>query len=125
MERLTTKFNGGYLFNLPPKNDENDLSAHMEYMDKVSIKLGEYEDLEEQGLLLRLPIPIGSRVFVIDSDCRHPMVCLRGECRGCSYHYNFVNTTAFEASMIDNIGKTVFMFPDEAEAALAKMKEGV
>lgn len=45
MERLTIKFNGGYLFNLPPINDEK---AQEEYLNKISVKLGEYEDLEEQ-----------------------------------------------------------------------------
>ena len=54
MERLTTQFNGGYLFNIP-----HDLKQQEEYIDKVSIKLGQYEDAEEQGLLLRLEYPNG------------------------------------------------------------------
>ena len=68
MARLTTKFNGGYLFNLPPKKDENDLKTHEEYIDKVSVKLGEYEDAEEQGLLLRLPCKVGDTVYLVDFE---------------------------------------------------------
>ena len=59
MERLTTKFINGYLFNLPPNSDKK---AQEEYVDALSTKLGEYEDLEEQGLLLRLPITVNEAV---------------------------------------------------------------
>lgn len=54
MERLTKPFNGGYLFNMP-----HNLREQEKYIDKVSIKLGQYEDAEEQGLLLRLEYPNG------------------------------------------------------------------
>ena len=44
-----------------------------EYSDSgycAAEKLAEYEDLEEQGKLLRLPCAVGDRVYVIDTDER-------------------------------------------------------
>lgn len=35
-------------------------------------KLAEYEDLEERGRLLKLPCTVGDRIYVIDTDERHP-----------------------------------------------------
>ena len=65
MERLTTKFLNGYLFNLPSVNDEK---AQEEYLGKLSEKIGAYEDAEEQGLLLRLPCKVGDTVYFVDFD---------------------------------------------------------
>ena len=111
MERLTIKFNGGYLFNLPPINDEK---AQEEYLNKISVKLGEYEDLEEhegveigtphkarlltdedvdkwegfknaeeQGMLLRLPCRLGD---IIDRIISHnEIVTLMFETEVCSF----------------------------------------
>lgn len=40
-------------------------------LEKALEKLAEYEDLEEQGLLVRLPVSIGTKVYMIASmfDC--------------------------------------------------------
>ena len=35
---------------------------------KMTQKLAEYEDLEEQGLLLKLPCKVGDTVYLIKSD---------------------------------------------------------
>lgn len=67
MKRLTTKFDGGYLFNLPPQNDEK---AQNEYIDKLSIKLGEYEDAEEKGLLFKMPCKPGDIVWILISSTK-------------------------------------------------------
>lgn len=44
MGRLTIKIPNGYLFKLPPVNDEK---AQEEYIGKLSEKIGAYEDAEE------------------------------------------------------------------------------
>ena len=62
MERLTTRFPNGYLFRLPNVNDEK---AQQEYFEKLSKKVGEYEDAEEQGLLLRLPCKVNDTVYIV------------------------------------------------------------
>ena len=35
-------------------------------------KLGEYETLDEQGKLLKLPVAVGDRIYVVDTDERLP-----------------------------------------------------
>lgn len=65
MERLTTKFPNGYLFNLPSVNDEN---AQEKFANELAEKLGRYEDAEEQGYLMKLPVTIGDIVYRKDEE---------------------------------------------------------
>ena len=82
-------------------------------------KLGEYEDLEEQGLLLRLPCKVGTSVYMAAQDCGGDTLdCMRGDCEGCPYLYSFVEENKFEAYMCNDIGKTVFLTQSEAEQKL-------
>ena len=75
MERLTKKNDGGDYYY--PKCFEkcNGLGAsskcdNCEIMTSVCEKLGEFEDLEEQGLLLRLPCNIGATIYEVSYDNR-------------------------------------------------------
>ena len=45
-------------------------SKDCRYIDDALNKLAEYEDLEEQGLLLRLPIPIGTTVYKFEPSVK-------------------------------------------------------
>ena len=70
MDRLTikvptTKEPKGYILKLPPIYNEK---AQDEFAEKLIKKIGEYEDAEEQGLLLRLPCTEGKTVFVIKNN---------------------------------------------------------
>ena len=86
-------------------------------------KLGEYEDLEEQGLLLRLPCKVGTSVYMVAHDCGGDTLdCMSGDCEGCPYLYSFVEENKFEAYMCDDIGKTVFLTKAEAEQKLKEME---
>lgn len=88
-------------------------------------ELKEYEDAEEQGLLLWLPCKVGTPVYMIAQDCGGDTLdCRYRDCEGCSYLYSFVEENAFDTYMVDDIGKTVFLTKEEAEQALQKMKEG-
>lgn len=58
MERLTERMEN------VPDGESNVWVKNHDYI-KASEKLAEYEDLEEQGLLVRLPIKIGSTVWRI------------------------------------------------------------
>lgn len=121
MERLTTKFHNGYLFNLPGVNDEK---AQEEYVEKLSMKLGEYEDAEEQGLLLRLPCKVGTPVYMVEQDCGGDTLdCRSGGCEGCEYLYRYIEENEFQLYMCEQIGKNVFFTREAAEAALAEKGE--
>ena len=75
MDRLTKKNDsGGYYY---PKCFEkcNGLGAsskcdNCEITTSVCEKLGKYEDLEEQGLLLRLPCNIGDTIYEVSYENR-------------------------------------------------------
>ena len=46
------------------------------FADKILTKLAVYEDLEEQGLLVRLPCPVGTTVWdICGMDIRENVVC--------------------------------------------------
>ena len=124
MERLTEK--GNYSTYIR-KN-------HVTVND-VEQRLGEYEDLEEQGLLLKLPCKIGNAVYeVIDYlDCKYDYNCPLSFSQGaydcenglhCRHEYKkyFVNEAKFNHHMIDKIGETVFLTKEEAEQKLKELE---
>lgn len=112
-------------------------------------KLAEYEELEDQGLLLRLSCKIGDTVYFLGSKCDK---CEEDDCYGCPYNHNgekrddrfiydmvvkqfriynnsiyIVDTdtvwSSSEISLnIDQFGKTVFLTQAEAEQKLKEME---
>ena len=102
-------------------------------------KLGEYEEAEEQGLLLRLPAPLDDveSFEIADKGIWMKIPCRQGDTvyeidgitwKGYDWKYKsyenaFVKETVFRLEMLSEIGKTVFLTKEEAEQALAKMKE--
>ena len=80
-----------------------------EEIDEIYMKLKEYEDLEEQGLLIRLPCKVGDDVWTIMCGMtgKHPAL-FRQE---------------FTLSMFSHFGTAVFLTKEEAEAALAEMNK--
>ena len=86
-------------------------------------ELKQYKNLEEQGLLLRLPCKVGTSVYMVAQDCGGDTLdCMRGDCEGCPYLYSFVEENKFEAYMCDDISKTVFLTKAEAEQKLKEME---
>lgn len=94
--------------------------------------LAEYKDLEEQGLLVRLPVKVGDAVYLADSSLMvvHPfevrLICLN-KCETTvevkytgndkQFHHWVVRTE------ISKIGTWIFLTKAEAEAALERMGE--
>lgn len=70
-------------------------------------KLAAYEDLEEQGLLVRLPCKVGTEVYYI-LGIPNKTPCAIDKC-------------VFELSDINKIGKTLFLTHEEAEKKLEEM----
>ena len=115
-------------------------------MADIVDRLGEYEDAEERGLLVRLPCKAGDTVYsprkngileqLVDYICMeedeisiHVSFCCDSDCDGCPHndwqtthegeHYcdGDIGEGIFAAN---EFGKTVFLTREEAEAALAK-----
>lgn len=78
-----------------------------EYLYPAIEKLATYEDLEEHGLLVRLPVPLGSKVYWISTrDKQNPIIFEKFFTLGMLYFWN----------------STVFATREEAEKKLEEMK---
>ena len=106
-------------------------------IEQIAIqRLAEYEDAEEQGLLVRLPCKVGDIYFIIRKYCdEHGELPYATEhwgsdCLGCSEACNGefrikegrFNDVAQIVTFAKSIGKTIFLTEEEAEKALEGMK---
>lgn len=111
MERLTYRTTKGEAMGNSSVADIGDILG----------KLAEYEDLEEQGLLLRLPCKVGDRLYRIDflgfiiSDTVHSIHILQNTA------YLEMNYWDKDISLSE-VGKTVFLTREEAEQKLKEME---
>lgn len=81
--------------------------------------LKEYEDLDEQGKLLKLPCEIGNTVYFVSSYsgiCEHEIRKFQLDKNG----WYACSNLKFKVS---DFGKTVFLTREEAEAALNELME--
>ncbi len=74
--------------------------------------LYDYRKAEEQGLLLRLPCKVGTKVYALVNECE--------EMYEPSSWYTTISEESFDIYMIDAFGKEVFLTREEAESALAE-----
>ena len=109
---------------LTDSNKEIPLLINERYWLDVYFKLQEYEDLEEQGLLLKLPCKIGDTIYYIEDNCiceivikRITIIDIRKEKEGLFFRINY--TVDYELS---DFGKTVFLTKEEAEQELKELK---
>lgn len=99
-----------------------------EEIDAVYRKLKAYEDAEEQGLLLRLPISEDTPVYSIEYCCgknksNRSGMCFRGFCENCSDKAYCIRDSVAKHCSICEINKSVFFTREEAEAKLAEMEK--
>ena len=104
MERLTNIGSNGEIW-----ITDNDETRRLGRKESAYKKLAEYEDLDEQGLLLKLPCPIGTEVWTIMCGMtgKHPTLFKQ----------------SFEYSMIEHFGKAVFLTKDEAQNKMEEMSK--
>ena len=87
-------------------------------------KLAEYEDLEEQGLLLRLPCKVGTTVYNTTWwDDVTEKVKVDGKTFYRTVHKHKVSKSTFSLLDIYDFGKTVFLTQAEAEQKLKEMSK--
>lgn len=144
MERLTERFENGQVGTL---GCGNNCKYNYRYCDnalencptiaKIFKKLADYEDAEEQGLLLRLPCKVGDTVYCMfgrytkctinnkEFDEYGCQGCQQDECDSKIEKY-IQDMRAFSLDWIvtnlKNFGKTVFLTREEAEAKLKEME---
>lgn len=104
------------------------------FADKILTKLAVYEDLEEQGLLVRLPCKVGDMVW--DNDFGYPesyeiKAFSYGYCDSyvepdiedqIIFYYENYSGSITGAFPMDEIGKTVFLTREEAKKKLGEIK---
>ena len=88
---------------------------------KIVKKLAEYEDLEEQGLLLKLPCKVGDTVYYIDDYEIYSDKVNSIEIRKENGEYIFC--IAWMDYKTEDFGKTVFLTREESGQALRQMGE--
>ena len=137
MERLTEKIgntncvkgcgsNCKYGFQHCSKEDWENCKT----IDDVIDKLAQYEELEEQGLLLRLPCPIGSTLYqpIYSRINEYKVIGLCFDISHNKWMYEVIYEVGFEwhktVCDINYIGKTVFLTKSEAEAKLKELRGG-
>lgn len=125
MERLTQRENDKLIL-VKQDNGEYIPAYWDEDNFKAIKKLSTYEDLEEQGLLVRLLCKVGDTVYVptrnFVSELRITMVSVDMHGAYFSWMLNsgiYPNLDGFSKS---KLGKTVFLTREEAEKKLEEMK---
>lgn len=103
--------NGKYEDTIPAEMTNDDIRA-------VLKKLADYEDLEEHGLLVRLPCPIGTTVWgICGMDIRENV--LSGiECDKDGKQFLWAN----DDEWLGELNNSVFLTREEAEKKLEEMK---
>ena len=113
-----------------------DCAEKYEQVAKWLEELKSYEDLEEQGLLVRLPVNKNAEIYLISSrwtvcsECGSRFDeynCIGCECECDSKKEYYVCPTYLSSIDVSNyanrFGKTVFLTREEAEKKLEEMKE--
>ena len=137
MERLTERIkrlqkddlivytNGRYEDTIPTEMTNDDIRA-------VLKKLADYEDLEEQGLLVRLPCKVGDTVYRVDAGAKQPIIpmtvseihflCYKNE-RAVRFDAIGKEDMGESCYRLEDIGRIVFLTREEAKKKLEEMKK--
>lgn len=128
MERLTKWIDDGEKRQAIP-DPEMRSNGH----NKCCNKLAEYEDLEEQGRLLRLPCKVGDTLYRVNKGAKEPVIMMRIiqlyikqiHKDRTVMRIDAINDTDMGEScyLPCDIGERIFLTREEAEAKLAEMEE--
>ena len=139
MERLTDRnADGNYFY---PKCFEkcDGLGAsrkcdNCEITTSICEKLGKYEDLEEQGRLIKLPCKVGDIIYRVNAGAKEPVIKMRVlQVNYKQLHKDRIiiridamndNDMGESCYLLEDFGKTVFLTKSEAEAKLKELRGG-
>lgn len=129
MDRFTEKFKDGRNILLKGIDDTFHVGFDRFFEGDSVDKLAEYEDLEEQGKLLKLPCAVGNTVYRINKGKKEPIIPMRVIGIAIRNENELVIQTKDIADDNHNlysknsISKTVFLTKEAAESALEEMSE--
>nr|DAG26891.1 MAG TPA: Manganese responsive transcriptional regulator member uptake regulator, fur, mur [Bacteriophage sp.] len=97
---------------------------------RVLDKLATYEDLEEQGLLVRVPCKVGDTVYRVNAGAKQPIIpmtvseihflCYKNE-RAVRFDAIGKEDMGESCYRLEDIGRIVFLTHEEAEKKLKEM----
>lgn len=97
-------------------------------------ELKSYKDLEEQGLLVRLPCKVGDTVYRVNVGAKQPIIpmtvseihflCYKNE-RAVRFDTIGKEDMGESCYRLEDIGRIVFLTREEAEKKLEEMKNGL
>lgn len=108
------------------KSGAKDQIAVSAYRQQAIDRLAEYEDMEEQGLLVRLPCKIGATVYRFQRYFNDATLKSEIKIKPCvveSVSTKCIITTDHMVMLFSNFGKNVFLTREEAEKALEGNKD--
>lgn len=139
MERLTERIKrlqkddlivytkGKYEDAIPAEMTNDDIRA-------VLKKLATYEDLEEQGLLVRLPCKVGDTVYRVNAGAKQPIIpmtvseihflCYKNE-RAVRFDAIGKEDMGESRYRLEDIGRIVFLTREEAEKKLEELENEI
>lgn len=131
MERLTQKSDKMiWLKDQGLKIEPCEMNAH--HCRMILEKLVDYEDLEEQGLLVRFPCKVGDTVYRVNAGAKQPIIpmtvseihflCYKNE-RAVRFDAIGKEDMGESCYRLEDIGRIVFLTREEAEKKLEEMKK--
>lgn len=124
MERLTQTSNKGgvaFTFDLDITCERSEIKKIL----KVAEKLKDYEDAEEQGLLLRLPCKVGDNIYIIKPyGIEEASITGISEADDidCFCFEIYIDPDCHEIIALEEFNDTWFLTEAEAEAKLKEME---
>lgn len=119
MERLTERYD------ITPDGESDVWVKQHDYISAAR-KLCDYEDLEEQGLLARLPCKVGDIMFRINKGAKNPVIELtvtQIDITTRSYNLEVIDRECGELMCFkSDIGRTIFLTREEAEKKLEEVQ---
>ena len=104
------------------------------YIQQVFKKLADYEDLEEQGLLVRLPCKVGDTAYRVNAGAKQPIIpmtvseihflCYKNE-RAVRFDAIGKEDMGESCYRLEDIGRIVFLTREEAEKKLEELKNEI
>lgn len=133
MERLTQKSDKMiWLKDQGLKIEPCEMNAH--HCRMILEKLVDYEDLEEQGLIVRFPCKIGDTVYRVNAGAKQPIIpmtvseihflCYKNE-RAVRFDAIGKEDMGESCYRLEDIGRIVFLTHEEAEKKLEELKNEI
>lgn len=104
------------------------------YIQQAFKKLADYEDLEDQGLIVRLTCKVGDTVYRVNAGAKQPIIpmtvseihflCYKNE-RAVRFDAIGKEDMGESCYRLEDIGKTVFLTREAAEKKLEELKNEI